>query len=84
MTLAADFSPRRAVGAVAGLVGFGGAMGGIIFGELSGRYLDAHPLDYGPIFLVASVLHVVSFLVILGTIPRIEPVPVPEQAVARG
>jgi ACS family hexuronate transporter-like MFS transporter len=84
MTLPTDLFPRRAVGAVAGLVGFGGAMGGIIFGELSGRYLDAHPLDYGPIFLVASVLHVVSFLVILGTIPRIEPVPVPEQAVARG
>ena len=32
MTLPADIFPRRAVGAVAGLVGFGGAMGGVVFG----------------------------------------------------
>ena len=73
MTLPADIFPRSAVGSVAGLVGFGGAMGGIVFGELSGRYLDANPLDYTPIFLVAGVLHIVSFLVILVTIRRIEP-----------
>lgn len=72
MTLPTDLFPRRAVGSVAGLVGFGGAMGGIVFGELSGRYLDANPLDYAPIFLFAGVLHIVSFLVILVTIPRIE------------
>jgi ACS family hexuronate transporter-like MFS transporter len=72
MTLPADLFPRRAVGSVAGLVGFGGAVGGILFGELSGRYLDAHPLDYTPIFAVAGVLHIVSFLVILATIRRIE------------
>jgi ACS family hexuronate transporter-like MFS transporter len=74
MTLPADLFPGRAVGSVAGLVGFGGAMGGIVFGELSGRYLDANPLDYGPIFAVAGVLHVLSFLVILATIRRVEPV----------
>ena len=73
MTLPADIFPRSAVGSVAGLVGFGGAMGGIIFGELSGRYLDANPLDYTPIFLMAGVLHIVSFLVILASIRRIEP-----------
>jgi ACS family hexuronate transporter-like MFS transporter len=74
MTLPADLFPRGAVGSVAGLVGFGGAVGGIVFGELSGRYLDANPLDYAPIFAVAGVLHIVSFLVILVTIRRIEPV----------
>jgi ACS family hexuronate transporter-like MFS transporter len=77
MTLPTDLFPRRAVGSVAGLVGFGGAMGGIVFGELSGRYLDAHPLDYTPIFAVAGVLHIVSFLVILVTIRRIEPLKTP-------
>jgi ACS family hexuronate transporter-like MFS transporter len=70
MTLPTDLFPRSAVGSVAGLVGFGGAMGGIIFGELSGRYLDANPLDYAPIFAFAGVLHIVSFLVILVTIRR--------------
>lgn len=77
MTLPADLFPRGAVGSVAGLVGFGGALGGILFGELSGRYLDAHPLDYGPIFAVAGVLHVVSFLVVLVTIRRIAPLDPP-------
>ena len=77
MTLPADLFPRRAVGSVAGLVGFGGASGGIVFGELSGRYLDANPLDYAPIFAVAGLLHIASFLVILVTIRRIEPVAAP-------
>lgn len=82
MTLPADIFPRRAVGSVAGLVGFGGAMGGIVFGELSGWYLDANPLDYAPIFLFAGVLHIVSFLVILVTIRRIEPIVAPRVEVA--
>jgi ACS family hexuronate transporter-like MFS transporter len=72
MTLPTDLFPHRAVGSVAGLVGFGGAMGGIIFGELSGAYLDANPLDYGPIFAIAGVLHIVSFGVILITMRRIQ------------
>lgn len=81
MTLPTDLFPRRAVGSVAGLVGFGGAMGGIIFGELSGYYLDANPLDYAPIFAFAGVLHIVSFIVILITIRRVERVePVPVEA----
>jgi ACS family hexuronate transporter-like MFS transporter len=77
MTLPTDIFPRRAVGSVAGLVGFGGAMGGIIFGELSGRHLDANPLDYAPIFAFAGVLHIVSFLVILITIRHIAPLATP-------
>lgn len=83
MTLPTDLFPHRAVGSVAGLVGFGGAMGGIIFGELSGNYLDANPLDYAPIFAVAGVLHIISFFVILLTIRRIEALAlVPIQATA--
>jgi ACS family hexuronate transporter-like MFS transporter len=81
MTLPADLFPRRAVGSVAGLVGFGGALGGIVFGELSGRYLDAHPLDYAPIFAAAGILHIVSFLVILATVRRIERLGTPRAAV---
>ena len=41
MILPADMFPRGAVGAVAGLVGFGGAMGGVVFGEVVGTLLDA-------------------------------------------
>jgi ACS family hexuronate transporter-like MFS transporter len=64
MTLPADLFPRRAVGAVAGLVGFGGAMGGIAFGELAGQMLK-HGTGYTPIFALASSLHILSFFVIL-------------------
>jgi ACS family hexuronate transporter-like MFS transporter len=82
MTLPTDVFPRGAVGSVAGLVGFGGAVGGIVFGELSGRYLDAHPLHYGPIFAVAGALHIISFLVILATVRRAEAVESVERGVA--
>ena len=41
MTLPADLFPRRLVGSVAGLVGFGGAMGGVASNFIFGRVLDA-------------------------------------------
>ena len=46
MVLPTDLFPSRVVGAVAGLVGFGGAMGGIAFNELAGYLLD-HGFGYG-------------------------------------
>ena len=72
MTLPADLFPRRAVGAVAGLVGCGGAMGGIAFGELAGQMLK-HGTGYAPIFGLASALHILSFFVILLFIRNVRP-----------
>ena len=72
MTLPADLFPRRAVGAVAGLVGFGGAMGGIAFGELAGQLLK-HGAGYAPIFALAGTLHILSFFVILLFIRNVKP-----------
>jgi ACS family hexuronate transporter-like MFS transporter len=72
MTLPADLFPRRAVGAVAGLVGFGGAMGGIAFGELAGQMLK-HGAGYAPIFGLAGALHIVSFFVIVLFIRDVRP-----------
>ena len=40
MVLPTDLFPRSVVGSVAGLVGFGGAMGGIAFGQVAGFLLD--------------------------------------------
>ena len=40
MTLPADMFPRRLVGSVAGLVGFGGAMGGVVFNLVAGDLLE--------------------------------------------
>ena len=72
MVLPTDLMPRRVVGSVAGLVGFGGAMGGIAFGQLVGYLLD-HGLGYRVVFALAGMFHVVAFVVILAAIPRIAP-----------
>jgi MFS transporter, ACS family, hexuronate transporter len=70
MILPADLFPRRAVGSVAGLVGFGGAMGGVVFGELSGWLLD-HGFGYGTIFGLAGSFHVLAFCILLLAIPKV-------------
>jgi ACS family hexuronate transporter-like MFS transporter len=74
MTLPADLFPSRRVGSVAGLVGFGGAMGGVLFNMLIGRVLDHYGLEYGykMAFAISSSLHVLAFLLILATVRRIE------------
>ena len=73
MTLPADIFPRSAVGSVAGLVGFGGAMGGVVFGQVVGRILDSG-LGYGPVFGIVSVFHVLAFLIVIAAIPVVKPV----------
>jgi len=72
MVLPADLFPENVVGSVAGLVGFGGAMGGIAFGQIVGYLLD-HGSGYGPVFAIAGTLHVVAFLIILLSIPVVLP-----------
>jgi ACS family hexuronate transporter-like MFS transporter len=70
MILPADLFPRNAVGAVAGLVGFGGAMGGVVFGQAVGRLLDAG-FGYGLVFALAGSLHVLAFGVICLSVPTV-------------
>lgn len=72
MVLPTDLLPRNVVGSVAGLVGFGGAMGGIAFGQLVGYLLD-HGVGYATVFTLAGAFHVVAFAVILAAIPAFEP-----------
>jgi ACS family hexuronate transporter-like MFS transporter len=72
MVLPTDLLPRRVVGSVAGLVGFGGAMGGIAFGQLVGYLLD-HGIGYGVVLTLAGMFHVVAFIVILVAIPLFRP-----------
>ena len=73
MTLPADMYPRHAVGTVAGLVGFGGAMGGVVFGQLVGYLLD-RGFGYGVVFTLAGSFHVLAFAIICVAIPTIGPV----------
>ncbi len=67
MVLPADLFPRGIVGSVAGLVGFGGAIGGVVFGLAAGRLLD-HGFGYSTLFGIVSTLHIIAFLLILGTV----------------
>ncbi len=72
MILPADLFPKSAVGAVAGLVGFGGAMGGVVFGQVVGYLLD-HQFGYGVVFALAGSFHVLAFGVICLLVPNILP-----------
>ncbi len=70
MVLPTDLFPRKQVGSVAGLVGLGGALGGVVFGLAVGRILDALGVATGYMvtFALASSLHVIAFGVILLTV----------------
>lgn len=76
MVLPTDLFPRNVVGSVAGLVGFGGAMGGIVFGEVVGYLLD-HGFGYGVVFALAGTFHIVAFALILAAVPEVRPLNVP-------
>ena len=73
MTIPSDIVPTSVVGSVAGLVGFGGAAGGIVFGLVVGWLLD-HGFSYGPVFACVSVFHLIGFCVILLSIRVIGPI----------
>lgn len=73
MILPTDMYPRNAIGAVAGLVGFGGAMGGVVFGQVVGTLLD-RGFGYGIVFTLAGSFHVLAFIILCLTIPTIKPV----------
>jgi ACS family hexuronate transporter-like MFS transporter len=72
MVLPADLFPRKAVGSVAGLVGFGGAMGGLVFGLVVGYLLD-HGFGYRTVFGLVSTLHVAAFGVIVLAVRKVRP-----------
>ncbi|MDP9175061.1 MAG: MFS transporter [Planctomycetota bacterium] len=74
MVLPTDLFPKRAVGTVAGLVGFGGAIGGVVLGQLAGYLLD-HGFSYRPVLAIAGSLHVMAFIVILVGARRIRQLP---------
>jgi len=72
MILPTDLVPKSALGTVAGLVGLGGALGGVVLGQLAGYLLD-HGFSYTPVLIIAGSLHVIAFGVICLSIPRIQP-----------
>jgi ACS family hexuronate transporter-like MFS transporter len=64
MTVPADILPLSAVGTVSGFVGFGGAMGGAVFGLVAG-YLLQHGFGYQTLFILVGSFHLIGFLAIV-------------------
>jgi ACS family hexuronate transporter-like MFS transporter len=72
MTLPTDIFPLTIVGTVAGLIGFGGAIGGALFGLVAG-YLLGHGFTYATLFLLVGTFHLIGFLAIFFFAGRIQP-----------
>ncbi|HEY6924393.1 MAG TPA: MFS transporter [Steroidobacteraceae bacterium] len=70
MTIPTDLVPRGALGKLAGLVGLGGAFGGILMGQAAGWALDAG-FSYTPVLIAAASLHLFAFALICLAVPGI-------------
>lgn len=66
MTLPTDVFPLSSVGSVAGLIGFGGAMGGALFNLAAGQLLT-YGAGYGALFAIVGSLHAMAFAILLFT-----------------
>jgi MFS transporter, ACS family, hexuronate transporter len=64
MTIPADVYPLSAVGTISGLVGFGGAIGGAIFGIIAG-YLLEHGFGYPTLFVLFGTFHLIGFAAVV-------------------
>ncbi|MBV9759521.1 MAG: MFS transporter [Acidobacteriaceae bacterium] len=71
-TMASDCFPRRAMASIVGLGGFGGALGGMLAQPAIGRWLDFSNKAYGPIFLVAGSMYLITLAIIHLILPRFE------------
>jgi ACS family hexuronate transporter-like MFS transporter len=72
MILPTDMISQRAVGTLAGLVGFGGAMGGVLLGQIVG-WLRDHGYSYTPALVISGSMHIAAFVLICLVIPKIQP-----------
>jgi ACS family hexuronate transporter-like MFS transporter len=77
MTLPADMFPLSAVGSVAGLIGFGGGIGGAIFAIVAG-FLLSHGFGYGTLFMIVGTFHLIGFIAILLMGGRVQPLETPD------
>jgi ACS family hexuronate transporter-like MFS transporter len=69
-TLATDIFPSSIVGSVAGLMGAIGSFGALLFNLLVGILITNY--GYSPVFIIAGLLHPLSFVLVLLIIKKIE------------
>lgn len=70
-TLPSDLFPRKAVGAIIGIGGTIGAVGGMFMAKFTGWVLDATG-SYVPMFVIAGSSYLLALLVIHLLVPRME------------
>jgi ACS family hexuronate transporter-like MFS transporter len=70
-TLPSDLFPRKAVGAIIGIGGTLGAIGGMFMAKFTGWILDATG-SYMPMFVIAGSMYLIALLVIHLLSPRLE------------
>lgn len=78
-TLASDMFPKEDVGAVVGLGGTGGAVGGMILALAAGYVLQWFH-TYVPLFIIAGVMHPLAIGMVHLLVPRIERVEIDARA----
>jgi MFS transporter, ACS family, hexuronate transporter len=71
-TLASDMFPKRAVGSVVGIGGFGGAIGGALLATFVGYQLQMTH-SYVPLFAIAGSAYLIALLVIQVLSPHLRP-----------
>ena len=62
---------------MSGLIGFGGAIGGAIFGVVAGFLLD-HGFGYGTLFFIVGTFHLIGFLAVLLLAGKLRPLKTPD------
>lgn len=70
-TLPSDLFPRKAVGAIIGIGGTLGAVGGMMMAKFTGWILDTTG-SYMPMFVIAGSTYLVALLIIHLLVPRME------------
>jgi MFS transporter, ACS family, hexuronate transporter len=71
-TMASDMFPKRAVGSVVGLGGFGGAIGGMLIATFTGFVLQITG-NYFPMFVIAGSAYLLALLIIQMLTPKLDP-----------
>jgi ACS family hexuronate transporter-like MFS transporter len=72
-TIISDIYPKKTVGSMMGLSGFAGAVGGALSASFVGLILQTTN-NYSLIFIVASVMYILNWLIIKIFIPKIVPI----------
>ena len=64
--------PKRAVGSVVGIGGFGGAIGGMVIATFTGFVLQFTG-SYVPMFILAGTVYLIALAIIQWLVPNLEP-----------